>query len=84
MKIRIYEEQATVIQEADRVRHWGYEVDLPIEIVSRFRRSLREFRAAQDLVLEAYNEAVAEKEDERGFCEAHGVPPVDTYVESLR
>ena len=79
MKIRIYEEPASIIQEADRIRHWGYEVDMPIEIVSRFRRSLSEFRKAQDVMLDAYNEAVLEEEDEKGLCEAHGVLPVDEY-----
>ena len=77
MKIRIYEEPASIIQEADRIRHWGYEVDLPIDIVSRFRRSLTAFRKAQDVMLDVYNEAVTADEE-------NSVLPVDEYVESLR
>ena len=63
MKIRIYEEPVSIIREADKIRHWGYEVDMPFEIVSRFRRSLSAFRAAQDLVLEYFEEAVIKEGD---------------------
>jgi len=62
MKIRIYEAPVSIIREADR--NHGYEVDLPIDIVIRFRRSLAEFRRVQDLLLYYYREAWAAEEAE--------------------
>ena len=84
MKIRIYEEPVSIIREADRNRHWGYEVDLPIDIVSRFRRSLTAFRKVQAIMMDTYDEAVAAEENEREFCEIDAMTPVDEQVESLR
>jgi len=75
MKIRIYEEPVSIIREADA--NHGYEVDLPIDIVIRFRHSLTAFRQAQDVILDAYNEAVSADEE-------NSVLPVDELVESLR
>ena len=74
MKIRIYEKPVSIIREADR--NHGYEVDLPIDIVIRFRHALSEFRRVQDIMLINYREAWAEEE-----C---GVLPVDELVESRR
>ena len=62
MKIRIYEEPVSIIREADR--NHGYEVDLPIDIVIRFRHSLAEFRRVQDALLVHYREAWAAEEAE--------------------
>ena len=82
MKIRIYEEPVSIIREADR--NHGYEVDLPIDIVIRFRHSLAEFRKVQDILLDYYREAWAEEENERELCEIDAMTPVDEQVESLR
>jgi len=59
MKIRIYEEPVSIIREADR--NHGYEVDLPIDIVIRFRHSLSAFRKMQAIMLDYFEEAVSDE-----------------------